>query len=447
MIAGDRRPDRQLQRLLGLHPKLIDLTLDRMWRILAALDHPERRLPPTIHIAGTNGKGSTLAFLRALGEVAGLRVHAYISPHLIRFNERIELAGQAIDDDALSEILDRAERANDGAAITFFEITTAAALTAFADTPADLLILETGLGGRLDSTNVLARPMAHVITPISIDHQRFLGDDLATIADAKAGILRPGVPAVIGPQPPAAARVIAAEAAKLGAPLFRHGAEWAVAAASSAVIRGGFQFTWRDQIYDLPAPALAGGHQYLNAGAALAAAHVANALPAGHRPRFDLRPAAVAEALATVRWPGRLQKLSHGPLTAGLPAGAEVWLDGGHNAGGAAVLAAQIEEWRAATPERPVVLVYGSLNSHRPEDFFAALTGLNLAVRTVTIPGQENALEAAEIAARLAAAGIAAAATTDVSTAVRSLMDTHPRARVLICGSLYLAGHVLAENS
>ena len=313
-----------------------------MWQILAALDHPERRLPPTIHIAGTNGKGSTLAFLRALGEVAGLRVHAYISPHLIRFNERIELAGQAIGDDALSEILDRAERANDGAAITFFEITTAAALTAFADTPADLLILETGLGGRLDSTNVLAHPMAHVITPISIDHQRFLGDDLATIADAKAGILRPGVPAVIGPQPPAAARVIAAEAAKLGAPLFRHGAEWAVAAASSTENRGGFQFTWHDQAYDLPAPALAGGHQYLNAGAALAAAHVVNALPAGHRPRFDLRPAAVAEALATVRWPGRLQKLSHGPLTAGLPAGAEVWLDGGHNAGGAAVLAAQI---------------------------------------------------------------------------------------------------------
>ena len=162
MIAGDRRPDRQLQRLLGLHPKLIDLTLDRMWRILAALDHPERRLPPTIHIAGTNGKGSTLAFLRALGEVAGLRVHAYISPHLIRFNERIELAGQAIDDDALSEILDRAERANDGAAITFFEITTAAALTAFADTPADLLILETGLGGRLDSTNVLALSLIHI---------------------------------------------------------------------------------------------------------------------------------------------------------------------------------------------------------------------------------------------------------------------------------------------
>ena len=321
MTDGDRRPDRQLQRLLGLHPKLIDLTLDRMWRILAALDHPERRLPPTIHIAGTNGKGSTLAFLRALGEAAGLRVHAYISPHLVRFNERIELAGQPIDDAGLSAILDRAERVNDGRPITFFEITTAAAMSAFADTPADLLLLETGLGGRLDSTNVLDRPLAHVITPISIDHQRFLGDDLTAIADAKAGILRPGVPAVIGPQPPAAARVIANEAAKLGAPLFRHGAEWTVAAAPPAARRAGFHFTWDDQIHDLPAPALAGGHQYLNAGAALAAAHLVNRLPAGSGPRFDLGPTAIAHALATVRWPGRLQKLTRGPLAATLPAG------------------------------------------------------------------------------------------------------------------------------
>ena len=259
VIAGDRRPDRQLHRLLGLHPKLIDLTLDRMWRT-AALDHPERRLPPTIHIAGTNGKGSTLAFLRALGEAAGLRVHAYISPHLVRFNERIELAGQPIDDAGLSAILDRAERVNDGRPITFFEITTAAAMSAFADTPADLLLLETGLGGRLDSTNVLDRPLAHVITPISIDHQRFLGDDRA--ASPRQG--RYSASRCAGGDRPAAraAGVIAEEAAKLGAPLFRHGAEWAVAAAPSTENGDGFQFTWRDQTYDLPAPVLAGGYQY-----------------------------------------------------------------------------------------------------------------------------------------------------------------------------------------
>ena len=236
--------------------------------------------------------------------------------------------------------------------------------------------------------------MAHVITPISIDHQRFLGDHLATIADAKAGILRLRAGGD-WPQPPAAARVIAAEAAKLGAPLFRHGAEWAVAAASSTVIRGGFQFTWRDQTYDLPAPALAGGHQYLNAGAALAAAHVVNALPADHRPRFDLRPAAVAEALATVRWPGRLQKLSHGPLTAGLPAGAK-------SGSMVAITPAARRCWprrlrmAAATPERPVVLVMAARTAIAQK--ILALTGPNLAVGRSPF-GQENALEAAEIAA------------------------------------------------
>lgn len=271
MTHQGRRPDAVLDRLLALHPKSIDLSLDRVWRLLAAFDHPERRLPPVIHVAGTNGKGSTLAFLRAMAEAAGRRVHAYTSPHLVRFRERIRLAGHLIPDEALTDLLEEAERVNGGAPITFFEITTVAALVAFARTPADLLLLETGLGGRLDATNVIARPLATVLTPIDLDHQKFLGDTIAAIAAEKAHIMKPGVPCVVARQPREAMTVIEAHAKDIGAPLLVEGRHWTVARDDDETLR----FSMEGVDLRCPPPGLVGPHQYANAGVALAAAHAA----------------------------------------------------------------------------------------------------------------------------------------------------------------------------
>jgi dihydrofolate synthase / folylpolyglutamate synthase len=422
--------DAILQRLLGLHPKLIDLSLDRVRRLLAALGEPQERLPPVIHVAGTNGKGSTIAFLRAMLEAAGFRVHAFTKPHLLRFNERIRLAGALIGEAELQALLEECERANAGASITYFEITTAAAFLAFARHPADILLLETGLGGRFDATNVIARPAVTAITPISLDHQHFLGDTVAAIAGEKAGILKPGRPAVLAPQPAEARDVLDARAAALAAPLFAAEADWRVSATPTGLRYEGRRW----QKLDLPRPGLLGPHQYVNAGTALACLDRLEA--------FAIGEAALAHGLTRVEWPARLQRLAQGKLAADLPRGAELWLDGGHNAGGGAALAAVAQAWR----DRPLHLVFGMLNSHDAEAFLAPLAPFAASLAAITIPGEPNALSAEEAALAARAVGIAAAPCAGLAEAIAGAA-AFGAVRILICGSLYLAGRVLAENA
>ena len=421
--------DAILQRLLGLHPRLIDLSLDRVQRLLAALGEPQEHLPPAIHVAGTNGKGSTIAFLRACLEAGGYRVHAFTKPHLLRFNERIRLAGALIGEDELASLLEECERANGGAPITYFEITTAAAFLAFARHPAELLLLETGLGGRFDATNVIARPAVTAITPISLDHQHFLGDTLAAIAGEKAGILKAGRPAVLAPQPEAAESVLEARAQALGAPLFRAGREWRVAATETGLRYAGQR--WKT--LDLPPPGLVGPHQYVNAGTALACLDRLEGVA--------IAEAALAQGLAAVEWPARLQRLAAGRLAALLPKGAELWLDGAHNEGGGAALAAMARQWR----DLPLHLVFGMLASHDARAFLAPLAPMIASLSAIAIPGEAGSLSAEAAAEAARALGIAAAPCAGIAEAVARAAGGGP-ARVLICGSLYLAGRVLAEN-
>jgi len=422
--------DAILERLLRLHPKLIDLSLDRVRRLLAALGEPQRCLPPAIHVAGTNGKGSTIAFLRAALEAAGLRVHAFTKPHLIRFNERIRLAGRLIDDALLAALLEECERANGGAPITYFEVTTAAAFLAFARAPADILLLETGLGGRFDATNVIERPALAAITPISLDHQHFLGETVAAIAGEKAGIIKPGRPAVLAPQPEAARRVLKARAEALGAPLFAAGSDWQAGATPDGMRYEGRRWPR----LDLPKPGLIGPHQIENAGTALACLDVLEAV--------TLDPPALARGLETVAWPARLQRLSRGRLAALLPPGAELWLDGGHNAGGGAALAAVAQAWQ----EKPLRLVFGMLASHDARAFLAPLAPFAAFLAALAIPGEANAIPAEDGAAAARALGIAAEPAAGIAAALARLGAEAPPGRVLICGSLYLAGRALAEN-
>jgi dihydrofolate synthase / folylpolyglutamate synthase len=420
-----------LQRLLQLHPKLIDLSLDRMRRLLAVLGDPQDHLPPIVHVAGTNGKGSTIAFLRAALEAGGYRVNVFTKPHLVRFNERIRLNGRLIGDSALLELLEECEAANRGRPITYFEITTAAAFLAFARTAADILLIETGLGGRFDATNVIAHPAVTAITPISLDHQQFLGDTVAAIAGEKAGILKPGCPAVLSPQSPDAAAVIAARAAVLGAPLFRSGAEWRVARAAA----GGLRYEGRRwPALDLPAPGLLGRHQYDNAGTALACLDCLDG--------FTLPPEALARGLRQVEWPARLEHLREGALAAVMPAGSELWLDGGHNPAGGEVLAAMAREWQ----DRPLQLVFGMLRGHDAAGFLRPLAPHVAGLEAVAVPGEATTRTADEAAAIAGALGIPAAPHDSIAEAIAAAAAGAPKGRVLICGSLYLAGRVLAEN-
>lgn len=427
---SDTTSDVVLARLSQLHPKLIDLSLGRVEGLLAALGNPQDRLPPVVHVAGTNGKGSTIATMRACLEAAGCRVHAYISPHLVRFHERIRLAGKLIEEDRLIELLEECERANGGAPITYFEITTAAAFLAFARVPAEIVLLETGLGGRLDATNVIRHPAATAITPISLDHQAFLGDTIAAIASEKAGILKPGAPAVIGPQPTDAATVFDARAAGIGAPLHRFGREWRCTAQGEGMRYVGPR--WR---FDLPLPSLPGAHQIVNSGTAIACLEQL----AG----FPLSREAIAEGLRRIDWPARLQRLTRGPLVEILPVGWELWLDGGHNPGAGAVLAAAAADWG----DRPLYLVVGMLNTKDATGFLAPLAAHARALHAVTIPGEDNPLPAAAIAAAARSVGLAAEESPSVAAALR---DTAARGdapvRILICGSLHFAGTVLADN-
>ncbi len=424
------RSDVLLERLSHLHPKVIDLSLERIERLLARLGHPERKLPPVVHVAGTNGKGSTVAYLRAMAEAAGLRVHAYTSPHLVRFHERIRLAGALIGEDALSALLDECERANGDAPITFFEVTTAAAFLAFARTPADLLLLEVGLGGRLDATNVIDRPALSIITPVSIDHVQFLGETLTAIAGEKAGILKPGAACVVGPQPPEAAAAIEKRAREAGAPLLRHGAEWHVERTVD-----GFTYRGGARRIDLPRPILSGAHQIVNAGMAVAAVDALTG-------RFAIGDSAIRKGLQSAEWPARLQHLTRGPLVQRLPSGWELWLDGGHNPAAGEVLAETARAWR----DRPLHLVVGMINTKDVAGFLRPLAPYAASLTALTIPGNPSAVPPEEIAAASHALGLAARTAPDADAALKHIAATGGTGRVLICGSLYLAGTVLADN-
>ncbi|MFN4281682.1 MAG: bifunctional folylpolyglutamate synthase/dihydrofolate synthase [Alphaproteobacteria bacterium] len=422
--------DAVLERLQRLHPKIIDLSLGRTERLLAKLGHPERKMPPIIHVAGTNGKGSTVAFLRAMLEAAGKRVHAYTSPHLVRFHERVRLAGSLISEAALLETLERCERVNAGEPITYFEITTAAAYLAFAETPADVTLLEVGLGGRFDATNVIDKPLATVITPVSMDHEQYLGDTLEKIAFEKAGILKPGVPAVIGPQKPEAMAVIEARAKEIGAPLSRWGQEWIATVDEGRLI-------WQQgaQRLSLPMPNLAGAHQIFNAATAVAALAAARGL--------DVPASAINEGMTRAEWPARLQRLTKGPLVERLPPHVELWLDGGHNPSAGEALAAQARRWS----DKPLMIVAGLLRTKDAAGFFAPLAPFVQAARSVSIPGADATLSAQETSEAAKRAGLDAPPAPSLPLALLDLtLGLERPARILICGSLYLAGHVLSEN-
>lgn len=429
-----RRPVEDIfDRLLALHPKLIDLSLDRMWRVLERLDHPERRLPPVIHVAGTNGKGSTVAFMRAVLEAAGKRVHVYTSPHLVRFNERIRLAGTLVDDATLTDALARAEAANGGEPITFFEITTAAALLLFSEVPADILLLEVGLGGRLDATNVIDKPLVSVITPVSIDHVDFLGETVSAIAREKAGILKRGVPAVLGRQPREALAAIERQAAKLGVPLHIMGEQY------QAHEEGG-RLVVADEagLLDLPRPRLVGPHQIGNAGLAVETLRVAD---------LGLPSHAFEDGMRAAQWPARLQRLGPGPLTQRAPEGVDIWLDGGHNAAGGQALAAALADLEDRVP-RPLVLIVGMLGTKDSGAFLAPFAGLARELIAVPVPGEHKAQPPEALAAAARVHGMDASTAPSVAEALDGLRNfpVGPPPRVLIAGSLYLAGAVLAEN-
>jgi len=419
---------------MSLHPKVIDLTLGRVERLLARLGHPEYNLPPVIHVSGTNGKGSVIAYMRAALEAAGKRVHVYTSPHLVWFHERIRLAGDLITDEALTELLEECEQVNGGESITFFEITTCAAFLAFSRTPADVLILETGLGGRLDATNLVDKPALTVITEISLDHQQFLGNTLEQIAFEKAGILKQGVPCVLARQTPQAAEVILKRAEELNVLVVREGTDW-----RTKPIAGGFIINKDGEDQYLPKPSLLGVHQIHNAAVA---AQAMEALPG-----FDVSGPEIAHGLRTAQWPARFQHLYHGPLVDLLPDGWELWLDGGHNEAASLVIRDEICSWSENGDERPLHLIFGMLNSREPDAFLTPLKEVVSGLKTVDIPGEENAVPAADLARIARETGHIAEASTDVAAALGTIIaETEGPAKVLICGSLYLAGEILAEN-
>jgi len=420
-----------LERLMGLHPKLIDLSLDRMYAILERLGQPYTKLPPVVHIAGTNGKGSIVAYMRAVLRAAGYRVHSYTSPHLVRFHERIEIDGAAIDEDALADLLDECERANGGEAITFFEVTTAAAFLAFSREPADILLMETGLGGRLDATNVVDRPLISIITPISYDHQQFLGDTLSKIAGEKAGIIKTGVPVVIGPQEIDARDVLLEKADALGAPAWLAGRDFE----ATEIGADGFVLRDGDERLALPTPVLLGPHQPFNAATSVAALRRLKG--------FSINDDHMAEGLRTARWPARLQKLEGGALNRLVGDDVELWLDGGHNPAAGEVLAGMASNWA----ERPLDLVVGMMNTKDPRGFIAPLARHVRRAVAVSIPGEKNTLPAEDTEALLRETGINASRADSFENALVDLAGRSGEAsRILMCGSLYLAGRVLAAQ-
>jgi dihydrofolate synthase/folylpolyglutamate synthase len=426
-----------MARLLALHPKRIDLSLDRVWRVLDRLDHPERRLPPVIHVAGTNGKGSAIAFMRAILEAAGRSVHVYTSPHLVRFNERFRIGapggGRLAGDEALAAVLEECERANDAEPITVFEIETAAAFLLFSRHPADVLLLEVGLGGRLDATNVVDKPLACAITAVSMDHLEFLGDTIEKIAAEKAAILKRGVPAAIAPQSEAVLAVIERQARLVRAPLRVAGEHWNVHEE-----RGRLVYQDDDGLLDLPRPKLVGRHQFENAGVAMAALRAAG---------LKLPLSAFESGVARAEWPGRMQLITQGALKALAPAGSELWLDGGHNAEGGRAVAAALGDLEERVP-RPLVLIVGMLATKDAAGFLGNFAGLARHVVAVPIPRQDKSLPAEVLATLARAAGIPAVGGDSLQGALAAVgaLALEPPPRILIAGSLYLAGEVLALN-
>jgi len=414
-----------LERMMALHPKVIDLTLDRVWRLLDALGNPQNDLPPVIHVAGTNGKGSTQAMIRAGLEAAGKLVHAYTSPHLARFHERIRVAGDLIAEPDLSAVLDECYNANGGADITYFEITTCAALLAFARASADYTLLEVGLGGRLDATNVVDAPALTVITPVSMDHEQFLGNTIAKIASEKAGIIKRGVPCVVSRQHPDGMDVIEDVASRHGAPLLAYGQHWHVGPDRDRI-------SYQDDhgLLDLPRPNLPGDHQIMNAGAALTVLR-----------QLGYGETAFEAAVTGAEWPARMQRLTQGPLVESA-AGMELWLDGGHNPAAGEALAAHL----ASLPKRPTYLICGMLNTKDVGGYLKPLASVADGLTAVSIPGEKNTLSAEDTAATAKSVGFSTQVADSVQHGLEAIRQSAPQARVLICGSLYLAGAVLREN-
>ena len=428
--------DRILERLLKLHPKLIDLSLSRLKKLLDSLGNPEENLPPIIHVAGTNGKGSTVATLAAIYKSAGYRVHIYTSPHLVRFTERIVVSGSEISKNYLEELLIECEDANNGESITFFEITTAAAMLAFSRNPADLLLLEVGLGGRFDATNVIETPTLSVITPVSMDHQDFLGKTIDEIAFEKAGILKPSVPAIIGPQTNKALNVIKRRALELGSSAYIFGEDWNISPANNQLI---FKMGSKSSI--VPRPNLLGDHQIQNAGCALASIKLLNG-------QFPVSPQEIDMGLVSINWPARLQKLKEGNLIENLLEDVEIWIDGGHNQDAAKAIASTLRDWRTASPEISIHMVFGALNNRCPQNFLQYFTNVIDTIRAVDIPGETNALSALEIETAARECGLKAYPAKGISPAITDIIsNSSGKRRILICGSLYLAGAVLRENN
>jgi dihydrofolate synthase/folylpolyglutamate synthase len=427
-----------IARLSVLHPKRIDLSLDRMHRLLARLDHPERKLPPVIHVAGTNGKGSTIAYLRAMLEAAGLRVHVYTSPYLVRINECFRLGraggGVLVGDDELRAALEHCERANAGEPITIFEIETAAAFCLFAKTPADVVLLEVGLGGRLDATNVVDAPLVSVISPVSMDHTEFLGDTLTAIAGEKAAIIKRGAPVVCAEQSPEAMAVIEAQAGRMRAPLHAAGQQWHV-----SVERGRLVYQDDRGLMDLAAPKLFGRHQFDNAGLAIATLRAQTA--------FKIDTAAFEAGIVSAEWPARMQRLVSGALVDQGPQGCEIWLDGGHNAEGGRVAAAALGDLEERV-SRPLVVIAGMMANKDAGSFLANFAGLTRHIIAVPIPDRDDAMPPDRLADAARALGMRMENAASVEAALRTLsrLAYEVPPRILITGSLYLAGHVLAIN-
>jgi len=430
--------DSIVARLTALHPKRIDLSLARLQRLLAVLNHPEKVLPPVIHVAGTNGKGSTVAFLRAILEAAGKRVHVYTSPHLVRFNERFRIGapegGKLVSDNELVATLEECEQMNAGAPITVFEITTAVGLVLFARHAADVLLLEVGLGGRLDATNVIDNPLGTIITRISIDHTDFLGDSLEKIATEKAGILKRGAPAIIAAQSRDALAVIERQAARLGVPLRIAGEHW-----TATEERGRLVYQDETGLLDLPPPKLYGRHQYENAGLAIAALRALK--------KFTIPPPAYDAGMVKADWPARLHRLAQGRLVDLAPAGSELWLDGGHNPDGGRAIAAALADLEERV-SRPLVLIVGMLASKDCEGFLKNFAGLARRMIAVPVPNVEKGRSAATVADTARAIGLSATSRESLTEALdaASKLALDPPPRILITGSLYLAGEVLREN-
>jgi dihydrofolate synthase / folylpolyglutamate synthase len=426
-----------ITRLLALHPKRIDLSLERIRRLLDRVDHPEQKIPPVIHVAGTNGKGSTVAFMRAVLEAAGRSVHVYTSPHLVRFNERFRIGavggGILVSDEALAAALEECEQANGGEPITVFEIETAAAFLLFSRHPADVTLLEVGLGGRLDATNVIAAPRACAITPISMDHLEFLGDSIDKIAAEKAAILKRNVPAAIAPQSAAVLAVIEQEARRVRAPLRVAGEHWSVHGEHGRLV-----YQDDDGLLDLPLPKLGGRHQVDNAGLAIATLRVAG---------FGLPMAAFEAGIAKAEWPARMQRLTQGKLKALVPPDGELWLDGGHNADGGRAIAAALGDIEERVP-RPLVLIVGMLATKDNAGFLRNFAGLSRHVIAVPVPRQDKSAPVGTLVDIARGVGLPAESCDSVEAALTAVvrLELVPAPRILITGSLYLAGEVLALN-